>query len=123
MWFEGPEARRWACAGIREETKALGLLQDHRAADHAALRRLFGDVDRSRARCGRLAGQLHAVGGPVRRSRLGVARRWTTLRVSKIRPGHDSIRQYRRSGLDQPDAHCDGVRPAQAKEPASPWAL
>src|SRR6516162_9867222 len=123
MWFEGEEARRWACAGVREEKKALGSLRDHRAADHAALRRLFGDVDRSRTRCGRLPGQLHALGGPVRRNWLDVARRRTALRVSKIRPGYDSLWQYRRSSLAQPDAHCDGVGPAQEKEPARQGAF
>src|SRR6516225_9970894 len=118
MWFKRPEARWWACAGVREEKKALGSLRDHCAAEHSALRRLFGDVDRSRARCGRLASQFHALGGPVRRSWLDVARRRTALRVSNLRPGYDSLRQYRRSELAQPDAHRGGVRPAQEEEPA-----
>src|SRR5678816_3959445 len=82
-----PEAGGWTGASFREEKATLGPLGNHSAPSHGPLRRLFGDVDRERPRGDCIASQFHALGRPVRRSELGVARRGGALRISQVRRG------------------------------------
>src|SRR3954471_21661934 len=118
LWQKGQKARRRPRTGLRKESKSLEALSNDSAPDIGPVRRLFRHVHRQWPHGNRLAGELNALGGPVRQSRVDVARRRTTLSVSPSRRWLHPIRQHRRRGLDYADTHRDRLRQAQEKRSA-----